>query len=216
MRKLLLIIWLAVPVGAFAYHMGPGQDLMRLDEAQALIVQAQEHVASANSITADEGELAAKGEWTLAEESFAEALGLLRQDQVFEQRSVRLERAKCQMQISQLPEANSELSLLAEEMLQDELFVDEGKNAALLSDVRQTLANSEYYMTWLMRLEGLGRDQWEPRIEAARQTYKLLAVQAEERGDEALLSKSKEDLEAAIRLARLDLTELQGLPLPSQ
>ena len=85
-----------------------------------------------------------------------------------------------------------------------------------MEEFYNTLANSEYYMTWLMRLEGLGRDAWEPRIEAARQTFKLLAVEAEEQGDEKLLKKSKEDLEAAIRLARIDLTELQGLPLPSQ
>ncbi len=26
-------------------------------------------------------------------------------------------------------------------------------------------------MTWLMRLEGLGADEWEPEIESARQTY---------------------------------------------
>jgi hypothetical protein len=78
------------------------------------------------------------------------------------------------------------------------------------------MANAQYYMTWLMRLEGLGRDAWEPEIESARQTYKLLAEQAEQRGDTPAAKTHQEDLESAIRLARLDLSELQGLPLPSQ
>ena len=43
---------------------------------------------------------------------------------------------------------------------------------------------SQYYMTWLMRLEGLSADEWEPEIESARQTYRLLAEQAEAAGDQ--------------------------------
>ena len=34
--------------------------------------------------------------------------------------------------------------------------------------------------------------------------------------DEAAAQEYQEDLESAIRLARMDLAELQGLPLPSQ
>ena len=71
-------------------------------------------------------------------------------------------------------------------------------------------------LTWLMRLEGLGREAWEPEIEAARQNFKLLAEQAEKSGDRVAAQMRKEDLESAIRLARMDLSELQGLPLPSQ
>ena len=93
---------------------------------------------------------------------------------------------------------------------------DGDANTRLLSDARHTLANSEYYLTWLMRLEGLGRDEWEPRIEAARQTFKLLSEEARTSGDDVACQKDREDLESAIRLARMDLTELQGLPLPSQ
>jgi len=211
MRRLLLSLWLAAPVGAFAYHMGPGQDLMRNDAAQTWITNANAFAASATAISLVQGESAANDKWSQAESAYAEALALLSEDQVFERRSVRLERAKCQMQISQLPEANSELSKLVEE-----LQGDEDANPELLADARRTLANSEYYMTWLMRLEGLGRDEWEPHIEAARQTFKLLAVEAQKDGNEALLKKSTQDLEASIRLARIDLTELQGLPLPSQ
>ena len=64
-----------------------------------------------------------------------------------------------------------------------------------------------------MRLEGLTREQWEPEIEAARQNWRLLAetaVTAEEK------SQHQKDLEAAIRLARLEIEDLQGLPLPGE
>ena len=96
------------------------------------------------------------------------------------------------------------------------LAADPAADPKLLADARSAQANSQYYMTWLMRLEGLGRDAWEPEAEAARQAYKLLAEDAEKRGDTAAAAKHKEDLEAAVRIARMDLGELQGLPLPSQ
>ena len=79
------------------------------------------------------------------------------------------------------------------------------------------MANSQYYMTWLMRLEGQPRDLWEPEIDAARQTYKLLAEKNSSSDDDATVGQRfKEDLESVIRLARMDLSDLQGLPLPSQ
>ena len=65
----------------------------------------------------------------------------------------------------------------------------------------------------LMRLEGRAKEDWEPEIEGARQHYALLAQNST---DEAERAKRHEDLESAIRLARMDLGELQGLPLPSQ
>ena len=71
-------------------------------------------------------------------------------------------------------------------------------------------------MTWLMRLEGLGQDEWEPEVESARQTFKMLAEAAEKRGDAAAAAKFREDLESSVRLARMDLSELQGLNLPKQ
>jgi hypothetical protein len=44
----------------------------------------------------------------------------------------------------------------------------------------------------------------------------LLAEQASEAGDAGQLKIHKEDIESAVRLARMDIGELQGLPLPSQ
>jgi hypothetical protein len=64
-------------------------------------------------------------------------------------------------------------------------------------------------MTWLMRLEGLPQEEWEPEIESARQHFRQLA----EKGTGGK-ERYQEKLESAIRLARMDLTDLQGQPLP--
>ncbi len=128
-----------------------------------------------------------------------------------EAQCIRVERAKADMLAHRLPEAHAELQALS-----DELERDAAADPQLRAEARSALANSQYYMTWLMRLEGLSRDVWEPEIEAARQNYRLLAEQAEAAGNTAAASLHEHDLESAIRLARLDLSELQGLPLPSQ
>jgi hypothetical protein len=211
MRRLLLCLWFAVPVGAGAYHFGPGQERLQVDEAGRLLAEAQAHGARAAALAATEGDLAAANERAAADAAYTQVLALLPRDRVHERRSVTLERSKCRMDIGQLPEACGELQGLV-----DELLADDAADPALLADARRTHANAQYYMTWLMRLEGRSRQEWEPVIEAARQDFRLLAEQAEAGDDPALRARSLEDLESAVRLARMDLTELQGLPLPSQ
>jgi hypothetical protein len=204
-------VWLVLPVAAWAYHLGPGQERMCLDDAAALVRTAEDHARWAATLSTLDGDEAGAQEWALAEAAYAEALGLLPEDRVALKRRVRLERAKCQLFLSELPEANAQLQALV-----DELNSDAEAEPELVRDAQRALANSHYYMTWLMRLEGAGREEWEPRIEAARQVFKLLTVEADAGGTESEQRTSREDLEAAIRLARMDLGELQGLPLPSQ
>ena len=55
-----------------------------------------------------------------------------------------------------------------------------------------------------------------PEVEDARQNYKLLAEEAEKRGDKVAAARFREDLESSVRLARMELSDLQGFPLPSQ
>jgi tetratricopeptide (TPR) repeat protein len=197
MRKLVLVVWLMIPVVAWAYHYGPGQDQMLLDEASTLIGRAESHAA------AEEYEQAAA--------AYEEVLTLLPGAMVGTAQRVRLERAKAQMLAKQLPEARADLQSLL-----TDLTADQQADPKLTEEVRSTLANSQYYMTWLMRLEGRSREEWEPEIEAARQNYRLLAEKSQDRGDSESLKQRQEDLESTIRLARLDLKDLQGLPLPSQ
>lgn len=197
MRILLLVFWLLLPVGALAFHLGPGQNHLKLDTASQLLQLADQ-------------ESKAK-KWNAAQAHYEQVLQLLPITKLETANRVRLELAKVQMNNKQLPVAHKELQGLVDSLVQDE-----SSDPELLSEARSTLANSRYYMTWLMRLEGLPREEWEPEITAAQQSYRLLAKQADEQGDSESFVVHTEDLESAIRLARMDLGELQGLPIPNQ
>ena len=192
MRALFVAGWLMVPIGFGFWHFGPGQDRVKLDTAAELLRTAQKHAAAE--------------EWAEAVAAYEKVLELLPEGQAEQRQRIRLEKAKAQMLCSQLPAAHDDLKALVEELQ------DGSADKELLADARSTLAQSQFYMTWLMRLEGQPEDVWGPEIEAARQTYRLLA----EGSTGAAKEKHTKDLEAAVRLARMDLGELQGLPLPSQ
>jgi hypothetical protein len=197
MRILLIIGWLLVLVGAAFYHFGPGQHWLHLDNIAAILAQADR--------------AAANGQFAKAVTEYDEALKMLPSERKAEMRQVRLEKAKVQMLAKQLPAAHQDLMGLVDEMKDDPKA-----DPKVLAAARSAYANAQYYMTWLMRLEGLPREAWEPEIEAARQTYRLLAEQATQAGDDHAAGRNRDDLESAIRLARLDLGELQGLALPCQ
>ena len=197
MRRIVLPVWCLVPVMVGAYHFGPGQERLVLDSAATLLQEAGAHAEAA--------------QWAAAAGKYEAALSLLPASEIATARRTRLEQAKAQMFIKELPSAHASLKSLV-----DELEEDAGVDAELLADARSTLANSQYYMTWLMRLEGQPKERWEPEIESARQTYRLLAEEADARADSQASEKNRQDLESAIRLARMELTDLQGLPLPSQ
>jgi hypothetical protein len=197
MRALLLVAWLLVPVVAAAWHFGPGQDYVQLEKAGA--VQRRAEAA------------AAEKQYAAAVELYAQAIAALPADRAREARALRVQKAKAMMLARQLPEARAELDDLVAS-----IQADAAPDAALLADARSALATSQYYMTWLMRLERQPRDLWEPEVEASRQNYRLLAEEAEARGELASAKQFREDVESAIRLARMDLGELQGLPLPNQ
>ena len=194
MRNLLLVTWLALPIGAWAYHEGPGQDRMALDEAAKVVAEA--HQAATDK------------DWADAVRGYEDALAKLPKDQESTAQRLRLELNKARMQAKGLSMAREELESLVEE-----LATDQKADPKLLAESRQALARAQFFTTWLMRLEGVSREEWEPEIEAARQNWRLLAEQAttpeqkEQRG---------KDLEAAIRLARSEIEDLQGLPLPSE
>lgn len=198
MRNILLVTWLALPIGAWAYHEGPGQDRMALESVDAVLVGAHQ--------------AADAGDWKAAVKQYDAALKAMPKnvdavDPRTAQR-IQIELNKARMLASDLPTAREELDTLVEQM-----DADKATDPQLLAEARQALARAQFYSTWLMRLEGLDRAEWEPEIEAARQNYRLLAEQA---GDEATKQKRQGDVEAAIRLARMEIEDLQGLPLPSE
>lgn len=194
MKIAFITLWLLVPLAFAAWHFGPGQNHLELDDAQTLIQRAEKSLANE--------------EYSQAVKNWEGALGKLPKDKVTLGRQLQLEIAKAKMLDKKLPEAREELAELM--FLLDE---DPNANSQLRDETRAALANARYYMTYLMKLEGLPDSEWEPEIEAARQEFKLLAETA---SDSTLAKNSANDLEAAIRLARIDPAELHGLPLPNQ
>lgn len=211
MKKLVLLVWLLLPVGALAYHLGPGQEHVRGDRAASAFARGESAAKAARAIAEREGDDAARATWAEAAQAFEDALAELPPGLVDDARAIRLEKAKAEMYLSKLPEVRGEL-----EELVDEMVADPSADPKTLAGARNALANARYYATWLMRLEGAPREEWEREIEGSRQIYRLLAEDAERAGDVEVAQRSREDLEAAIKLERMDIGELQGLPLPSQ
>jgi len=197
MRILLIVAWLFVGLGAGIYHFGPGQQQLHLDRMAALVDEARESVRDQR--------------WGEAVKQFDAVLAELPADRRVEAMQLELEKAKAQMMAAQLPVARQALEqLLADAQNEPEV------SREFLADIRSSLANSQYYLAWLMRLEGLPQQQWMTEIESARQHYFQVSQDAERAGDLPLAQRASEDMESAIRLARMDLGELQGLPLPNQ
>src|SRR5262249_54786427 len=139
MRKLVILGWLAVPVVAAAYHLGPGQERLRLDDASRFLAKADRHADA--------------GRWDRAVASHDRALSALPRGRVAEARRVRIERAKALMFDHRLPAAAADLLALVEEMRADPAAEPEA-----FADARAAFAASQYYLAWLMKVEGIGRD----------------------------------------------------------
>ncbi|MDP1560910.1 MAG: hypothetical protein Q8M16_05900 [Pirellulaceae bacterium] len=197
MRVWVVVAWLFVGLAGVVFHLGPGRELEKNDGLNANLTRARLNVETEN--------------WGEAIDSFDQAIAGLSEQQLDMHRQLRLEKAKAQMMDSQLPEAR-----LALDALMQEIMEGGAGETKIAQETRLALASAQYYVTWLMRLEGVGREEWEPEVEAARQNYRILSEMADKSGDADVAGKRREDLEAAVRLARMDLTDLQALPLPCQ
>ena len=194
-KKLLLAAWLLVPVGLLAYHYGPGQKGVARDSVAALIERAQQ-CEKAES-------------WASAIEFYGKALASLPADQIATRHQLRLAQARARMFTGGLPEAMADIENLL-------LDMQTGKaEPTAVREARASLGTAQYYAGWLMRLEGASKDEWMPVVESARQNFRLLAEETRGQDSSSAVDFQK-NLEATIRLARMDISELQGLPLPKE
>ncbi len=197
MKILILTLWCLVPLGLLAYHYGPGREQLALDETAAVLAEAEQK-------TAEE-------DWKAVIEAYELSLSKLPKDRIGEARRIRLELSKARMEASELPKAREELAALVDELVQDP-----NAETGLRDEAISTLATSRFYMTYLMKLEGLPDSEWKPEIEAARQEQKLLVQRATDAGDTEAAARHANDLESTIRLARMDPEELYGKAIPKQ
>ena len=195
MRKLLAVLWLLVPVGLIAYHYGPGQDKLARDRAARQISLARAAEASEN--------------YRAAYDAYAKALQDIPETDQETRLLTRLAQAKTRMYLGELPEAMED----AEQILLD--AIDADAPIKLVDQVRSTAGSMHYYVAWLMRLEGAETAEWTEQTEMARQHFRLLAEESPVR-DAVATPGHQANLEATVRLARMDLSELKGLPLPKE
>jgi hypothetical protein len=195
MRRLLTLLWLIIPVALIAYHYGPGQDRLARDRAAKQLAIAR----SAES----------RDDWKAAHAAYGQALIDLPKQDTDTRLSLRLAQSKTRMYLGELPEAMEETESLLEDALK------ESTNTQLHDEIRSAAGSMHYYVAWLLRLEGAETDEWTEQTEASRQHFRLLAEDGEAKSDPDTETDQK-NLEATIRLARMDLSELKGLPLPKQ
>lgn len=192
MRKLLAILWLMIPIGMVAYHFGPGQPMLARDRAAKQIAEAR----AAES----------RKDWSVAQAAYRQALSDLPEADVDARLATRLALAKTRPQLGELPEAMADAEAILDDAIRD------SKDAALQDEIRSAAGQMHYHVAWLMRLEGAEADEWTEQTEAARQHFRLLSEESKADARDG----HEKNLEATIRLAQMDLSELKGLPLPSQ
>jgi hypothetical protein len=192
-RKILIFAWLLCGAALVAYHFGPGQLGIRRDEAAR-------QTANAASFQKDE-------HWPDAVAAYTDALAKLPLTERNLRWSLRFERARARTRAGELPDALCELDALLAEMRKAD------PASKMIEDVRAEIATSEYYAGWIMRLEGAPAEEWQAELESARDGFRSLAEE-KTTGDGGLRKEYLENLEATIRLARLEPKALRAMSLP--
>lgn len=193
MKKFLLIVWVVIGASILLWHFGPGQAYWQRARAAAAMARGLEFQKDKNH--------------DQAAAHYAKALSILPVDDTDSRAKARIGLARAQIQTQGLSEARLDMEALLEEL-------PANSDPALIRDARLTLAESQYYNTWLLRLEGAPREVWEPEIESARQIFRHAAESAPQ--NDPAKEQILRNLESTVRLARMELTELQGMPIPSQ
>ena len=195
MRKILVLLWLLLPLPVVVLHYGRGQQWLARDHAGDLIKQAQAAEKAADWKKADEF-------YRDAEKSVGSGDRGLK---------LRIELA-CIRSRLHLGEAVAAIDGV-DRLLDDTAMAT--MPAAFQNEARALAGRIHYYAGWVMRLEGAKRELWLEEAELSRQNYRLLSEQSGSQiSDESV--RQYEDLEAAVQLQRLSFTELMARPLPEE
>lgn len=194
MRRLWLFLWLLLPVPVVVWHYGPGQRWLARDRAHDFIVRA---------VAAEAGQ-----DWEQAGRLYQEAAGILgRADPVVR---ARLDMAQVRMQYRTGGAVDAIDGA-------DRIVADAGFSklpGSVQREARELAGRLHYYAAWVLRLEGARRDLWLEEVEMARQNFRLLTETSHRRGDSGGAALQQRNLENAVKLQRMGLTELMARPLP--
>jgi hypothetical protein len=196
MKRWLLLLWLLVPLPVVVWHYGGGQQWLARDRAHARIRQAEAAEA--------------RRDWNEAERMFREAAAEVGPADPRLRTRLDLAQVRMRYRLGGAVEAIDGIDRL----IADRRFAEQPEE--LQREARELAGRIHYHAAWVMRLEGAQRDLWMEEAELARQNYRLLTEQslAVSRTNHAELQQT--NLETAVRLQRMSLTELMGRPLPEE
>jgi hypothetical protein len=196
MRKYLALLWLLAPLPVVVLHFGRGQIWLARDLAHGMIQKA----AAAERA----------GNWARADELYREADKTAGSQDVG--LKLRLDLARVQTRFH-MGEAVAAIDA-ADKLLNDAAMATMPK--AFQQEARALAGRIHYYAGWVMRLEGAKRELWMEEAELARQNFRLLSENGATDSPPEENRKQREDLESAVQLQRLSLTELMARPLPKE
>lgn len=195
MRKHLVLAWLLLPLPVVVLHYGRGQQWLARDRADDLVREAR---------AAEQA-----GDWKLADERYREAdKAIGSQDREMKLR-LDLARVRTSLHLGEAMAAIDGVDRLLDDSTMKLMPVE------FRDEARAMAGRIHYYAGWVMRLEGAKRELWMEEAELSRQNFRLLSEQSADRPAE-VSAKQREDLEAAVQLQRLSLTELMARPLPKE
>jgi tetratricopeptide (TPR) repeat protein len=188
LKRILWTFWLCLPLVIWFWYQQYGEAALKYDQAGTLSARAQS--------------ASAKGDYKKAAELFGQARELVPDSDIERKHRLMFAQAQAEIRTSTILDGSEKLSDLLEQ-------VTDGDPGNLKKAIRSELATSKYHTALIMRKEGAPADEWRPVIEEARQQYRRLAEDDAPKNEDSL-----QNLEASIKLERMDQSLLQGLPLP--
>jgi F0F1-type ATP synthase membrane subunit b/b' len=207
MRAFIIMIWLMIPIG-MAYHcFSPeGAASRRQDAVSKRWDEARETVQAASEAGGkDETERLL----TEARIQYEEAIKMLpkSKENHIHRNQMALENALVMLKQGLVEESLQEIEGLMEAIRAGDWPESYEDN------FRAVVAAGTYQAAVEMRMRGYNREEWASVADDARQQYCMLAGKYEAM-DSASSRVLKRNLEATLRLVRMDLAFLEGAPLP--
>lgn len=205
MIRLIVILWLFVPVLILVWHFGPGQQLMMEDQAGRQIRLANQH----------EG----KEDWPAAAKAYSAARQQLPDYSTELRRRLQIAEAAALNRSGRLDAGRALLNDVVMEMEADPRI-----DAVERNRTQHELAAVSYYSAWQMRLAGRPAEEWRPIADLACDQLRSLSKDARRQVAMGTGNRStdaqrdlrvfRRNLEAVVKMQYMHVTDLQKKELP--
>jgi hypothetical protein len=155
MRKILVLLWLLLPLPVVVLHYGRGQQWLARDHAGDFIQQAQ----AAEQV----------GDWKQADECYQSADKAVGTADRGLKLRLELARVRSRFHLGEAVAAIDGVDRLLDDAAMATMPL------AFQNEARELAGRIHYYAGWVMRLEGAKRELWLEEAELSRQNYRLLS-----------------------------------------